>query len=172
MTLSPSTGAVPSTAAVDVQIQRGIDGDPLLSNAAIGAELAQAYYDYSIEGTLPGADLTAGGDVALLEAAFTMDNTPAGVARLAQGICDYWSTCTTPGAPAHGGTVVQSVTINGAAMYAAMTAAINAFVASPSPPGFEGLYAATEPVVKTIPCVIVELIPPTATPTPFPELIT
>lgn len=172
MTLNATTGAAPSETAVQAQIQRGIDRDPLLSNAAIGAELAAAYYAYSTEGTLPGADLTAGGDVSILEAAFTMDNTPAGVAKLAQGICDYWATCTTTGTPAHGGTAVQSVTVNGAAMYSDMTAAITAFISSPSPPGFEGLYAATEAVVKTIPCVIVELLPPTATPTPFPETIT
>ena len=172
MSLSPATGAAPSEASVQSQIQRGIDLDPLLSPADVGAEMAAAYFAYSIEGTLAGGDLSVGGDLSILEAAFVSDNTSASVARLAHGICDYWSTCTTPGAPAHGGTAVQSVTINGAAMYSAMTAAINNFMANPSPPGFAGLYAATEAVVNTIPCVIVELIPPFATPTPFPEFIT
>ena len=170
MSLDPTTGATASQDAVDLQIQRGIDGDLLLSNADIASEIAQAYFDYSKQGTLPGADLTVGGTKSLLDAAFLSETSPL---ILATGICNYWATNNTPGTPAHGGTVVVSVVINSAASISAMESAITAFMSSPSPPGFLGFYQATEAVVKTFACIVTETLPgPPPVNTPFPETIT
>lgn len=172
MALNPSTGATPSETTVIDQIQRGIDLDTLLTPDQVGSELAQAYFDYSIEGTLPGADLTVGGTKSILDTAFTTDNTTASIDAMATGICNYWDSNNTPGTPAHGGTVVVSVAINAAAKISVMKSAIEAFIASPSPPGFLGLYQATEAVVNTFACVITETINvPPPTNTPFSETI-
>ena len=172
MALTPSTGATPSQVSVDAQIQRGIDEVTLLTPAQVGSELAQAYLDYSKQGILPGADLTVGGTKSLLDAAFLSDNTTATVTAMATGICNYWDTNNTPGTPAHGGTVVVSVAINAAAKIPAMKSAIEAFIVTPSPAGFLGLYQATEAVVKTFACVITETINvPPPTNTPFAETI-
>ncbi len=172
MALNPSTGATPSETTVSDQIQRGIDLDTLLTPAEISSELAQAYFDYSKEGTLAGADLTVGGTKSLLDAAFTTDNTSASIDAMAAGICNYWDTNNTPGTPAHGGTVVVSVAINAAAKIPAMKTAIEDFIVAQSPVGFIGLYQATEAVVNTFACVITEtIIVPPPTDTPFAETI-
>ena len=70
MTLNISTGVIPSQAAVDAQIQRSIDLDPLLTPAQVAVELAAAYLEYSKEGILPGADLTPGGTQSILNTGF------------------------------------------------------------------------------------------------------
>ena len=167
MTLNAATGATPSQDAVDQQIQRGIDLETLLTPAQVAVELAAAYDTYSKEGILSGGDLSVGGTKSLLDSGFVTDNTTATIQSIAEGICNYWSSNNTPGTPTHGGTAVQSVTIDGASKIPAMVAAITGATSG----GWEGFYAATEAVVKTIPCVIVELIPPFSTPTPFPETI-
>ncbi|MEK0324572.1 MAG: hypothetical protein QQN63_02615 [Nitrosopumilus sp.] len=173
MSLTPATGATPSETTVSDQIQRGINLVTLLTPAQVGEELADAYFAYSKEGILLGADLTVGGTKSLLDTAFLSDNTSATIDSLAEGICNYWDTNNTPGTPAHGGTVVVSVAINAAASIPAMKTAIQNFMASPSPPGFLGLYQATEVVVKAFPCVITEtIVVPPPTDTPFPETIT
>jgi len=169
MSLDPANGAILTQAAVDAQIQRGIDGDPLLSPTDIAKELAQAYLDYSKGGTLPGADLTVGGTKALLDTAFISDNTAATIDSLAAGVCNYWSTNNANGVPAHGGSVVISVVINGASMIAAMKAVIQALVNNPSSNGWVTFYEDTEAIVNAIPCVVTELVG--STPTPFPEAI-
>jgi len=173
MSLTPATGATPSETTISDQIQRGIDEVTLLTPTQISEQLADSYLAYSKEGILPGADLTVGGTKSLLDGAFLSDNTSASIDAMAAGICNYWDTNNTPGTPAHGGTVVVSVAINGAAKIPAMKTAIINFMASPSPPGFLGLYQATEAVVKTFACVITEtIIVPPPTDTPFPETIT
>ena len=155
------------------EIQAQMDRGTPLSNADMAKKLAAVYVDYSKQATLLGADMTAGGTAALLESAFEVTDPATEPAKLAAGICNYWATFATPGVPAHGGTVVQSVTVTGAAMIDAMTAAIQGAitdqeVADP----FVKFFKDTEAVVKTIPCVIVEVLPVTPpTPTPFPEFI-
>lgn len=169
MSLNPATGGDLAQAAVDRQVQRVEDRQPLLTPAQVALELSEAYDTYAKEGTLPGANLTVGGDKSILDAGWVTDNTTATISRIAQSICDYWSTNNTPGSPAHGGSSVVSVTINGSAVLAAMTQAITDAVTDDPDVGVRKLYDVTEPVVKTIPCVIIELIE--GVPTPFPETI-
>lgn len=135
--------------------------------------LAAIYADYSREATLPGADLSGGGNVVLLETAFRVTDPSAQVSNLAAGLCAYWATCAAPGIPAHGGTSVQSVTIPAAGREADMAAAILALVTDQERPGaFVEFYRATEAVVRSIPCVVVEIIPGSPPgPVPFPESI-
>ena len=144
-----------------------------LPPSSMAARLAAVYRDYSKEATLPGADMTAGGNVALLEDAFLVEDPSAQVGRLAAGLCNYWATCGGPGVPAHGGTSVQSVAITTAGQVGAMEAAIRALVTDQEvPDAFAQFYQATETVVRTFPCTVVEVIPgsPPA-PVPFPEFI-
>lgn len=168
MTLNVTTGATASQQAVDDQYDRSNNGEALLTPTQMAELLAAAYDLYAKEGTLPGGDLTAGGDLSILEAGFISDNTPATVTNIATAICNYWTSNNTPGLPAHGGTEVVSVTIDGASAIPAMTAALQPVLTG----GWLGFYNATQPVVLSIPCVVVELIQPGNVPTPFPETIT
>ena len=170
MTLNISTGVVPSQVSVDAQIQRSIDLDPLLTPAQVAVELAASYLEYSKEGTLPGADLTPGGTQSILNAGFISDNTTATITAIAEGICNYWTTNNAIGTPTHGGTSVQSVDINGAAVIPQMIAAIQSILTDVAGLGFEAFYTATEAIVKTIPCVITEIVD--GSPVQFPETIT
>ena len=171
MSLNIATGATPSKEAVDRQISRSENQETLLTPEQVAVELADAYDTYAKEGTLPGADLTTGGTKSLLEAGFISDNTSATIDRIAEGICDYWISNNTPGTPAHGGTSVVSVTIDANSKLADMKAAIAALVTDEPVSGFmDVFYQATQDVVKTIPCTIVEMI--SRTPTPFEETIT
>ena len=99
-----------------------------LSPTAMAQQLAAVYRDYSRTATLAGADMTAGGNVSLLEDAFLVEDSSVQVTRLAAGLCAYWATCGVPGMPAHGGISVQSVVITTAGHVAAMEAAIRALV--------------------------------------------
>lgn len=173
MALNATTGANASTQAVNDQNQRVVDQDPLLSISQMAALLADAYHQYAKGGTLPGADLTPGGTVSILEAGYTTDNTDAGIIRLAQSICDYWATNNATGAPAHGGNSVQSVTIDGAAKYAQMESAIRSIITDQATAdGWLNFYNATQTIVQSISCTVVELMPPDNTPQAFPETIT
>jgi|SRR5690554_546065 len=159
--------------AFQAEIQAQMDRETPLSNDAMAKKLAQVYLDYSKAATVLGADMSAGGDVSILEDAFQVADPAAQVQKLAAGICNYWATFDTPGVPAHGGTTVVSVTVAGAAMIPAMVAAIQSLVTDQEVPDpFVKFFQATESVVKTIPVTVVEMIPvPPPTPTPFPEFI-
>lgn len=168
MSLNSATGANLANAAVQSQIDKLQNGQTIKSPTEIAKDLAAAYHEYAKEGTLPGADLSSGGDISILESAFISDNSPQVPAQIAQGICDYWSSITTPGTPAHGGTSVVSVKINGSAVVSDMENAIN----SVSSGGLDAFFDATGAVVKTIPCTITEMMPTTPpSPQSFPEVI-
>jgi len=174
MSLVASTGASAANSALQAQITKLENEQALKSNADMAKDFASAYHDYAKSSILLGADMTAGGTLSILEAAFVTDNTSGMAAQIAQGICDYWSSFIVAGIPAHGGTSVVSVVVNGAAVLAAMTAAIEALITDQSQAdGWLNFFQDTETVVKTIPCVITEMIPGTPpVPTPFPETIT
>lgn len=169
MALDPSSAGH----AFQAEIQAQIDRETPLSNADMAKKLAEVYLDYSKAATVPGADMSAGGDVAILEKAFQVTDPAAQVQKLADGICKYWATFATPGVPAHGGTAVESVTVAGVAMIPAMAAAIQSLVTDQEVPDpFVKFFQTTEAVVKTIPVTVVEMVPvPPPTPTPFPEFI-
>jgi len=159
--------------AMEAAIQDQIERETPLSLQDMAHELAVVYRDYSKQATLPGADLSAGGTLSLLETAFTVSDPASQVTKLATGVCAYWATCAAPGLPAHGGTAVLSVVIPGPSVQAAMEAAIRGLVTDQAVPvPFRKFYQTTESVVKTIPCVVTEMIPGTPpVPTPFPEFI-
>lgn len=159
--------------AFQAEIQAQMDRETPLSTADMAKKLAQVYLDYSKAATVLGADMSAGGEVSILEDAFQVADPAAQVQKLAAGICNYWSTFTTPGVPAHGGTAVVSVTVAGAAMIPAMAAAIQSLVTDQEVPDpFVKFFQTTESVVKATPVTVVEMIPvPPPTPTPFPEFI-
>ena len=169
MALDPSSAGQ----AFQDEIQAQIERETPLSNADMAKKLAKVYLDYSKAATVPGADMSAGGDVSILEDAFQVVDPAAQVQKIATGICNYWATFATPGIPAHGGTAVESVTVAGAAMIPAMTAAIQSLVTDQEVlDPFVKFFQTTESVVKTIPVTVVEIIPvPPPTPTPFPEFI-
>lgn len=181
MSLIASDGAAAANTALNAQINRLNQSQALKTPSEMAVELAAAYHDYAKTAILPGADCTAGGTVSILEAAFVSDNTSAMVAKIAQGICDYWSSFITPtsitdpetGLYPHGGTSVVSVVVNGTAVLAAMTAAVQALITNTAKvDAWLDFYNATQAVVNTIPCVITEMIPGTPpVPTPFPEVI-
>jgi len=158
---------------MEAAIQDQIERETPLSLQDMAHELAVVYRDYSKEATLPGADLSAGGTLSILEDAFTVLDPAAQVTKLAAGLCLYWASCAAPGVPAHGGTVVLSVVIPGPTVQAAMEAAIRGLITTQAVPApFRKFYQTTEAVVKTIPCVVTELIPGTPpVPTPFPEFL-
>jgi len=167
MGLNASTGASAATAAVQAQINKLIAEQPIKSNIDIAKDLAAAYHGYAQQATLPGADCSAGGTLSLLEAAFITDNSSNVPGNIAQGICDYWSSINTIGAPAHGGISVVSVAINGGAVFAAMLAAINGTITNTAvADAWLAFYQATEAVVKTIPCTITEMMPGSP---PYPQ---
>ena len=169
MTIDNGAAATAHTGAVQSQIDLAMAGNPFLNPTQMGAVHGGVHDTYSKAATLPGADLTAGGTRGLIDAAWVTDNTSASVARLANGICDYWESNNTPGAPAHGGTSVVSVTIT--ADRAAMTAAINGILTDQrAADGWLDLYAAVSAQITAWPCSIVELI--NGSPVTFPETIT
>ncbi len=173
MPLNPATGATAANNALIAQIDKQNNGEPITPQSDMAKQFATAYHNYAKAATLPGADCTAGGILSILESAFISDNTAATIDRIALGLCNYWSSFITPGAPAHGGISVVSVVVNGAVVFAAMKAAVTALVTNQlKPDGWIDFYNATEAVVRTIPCVITEIIPGTPpVPTPFPETI-
>ena len=174
MPLVSADGAAAANTALNTQIIKQQNGEAIKTPTDMAKDFAAAYHEYAKSATLLGADMSNGGTVAILESAFISDNTPTMVAKIAQGICDYWSTFITVGIPAHGGTTVVSVVVTGAAVLASMTAAVQALITNvATEDGWLGFYDATEAVVKTIPCIITEMIPGTPpVAVPFPETIT
>lgn len=138
------------------------------------AELFAAEYDkYAKGGTLLGADLTKGGDVTILETGFISDNTTAMSTKIATAICGYWESATTVSdTPEHGGTSVASVQIKASTVLAAMITAVTDTITNVAGDGWIDLFKNTEEVVKTIPCIITELVGAPPVSTTFPEKIT
>lgn len=150
------------------QIVKSADG-----KTSVAPQLASAYNDYAKGGTILGADCSSGGTVALLTQAFSTDGTPAAVANMASGICNFWMTVPKPGIPSHGGTTVVSVVPSFSTMIAAVTSAIQGCITTDAvQKPYKRLFQAVENVLKTAPCVVTEMIPGTPpVPTPFPEFL-
>jgi hypothetical protein len=137
--------------------------------AELAADFATFYAQYSTGGLAPGVDVAAGGDVATLSDAFLSDNTAVTIDRIADGVATYWATVTTPGAPAHGGTEVLSVTwtTDPAAFKAAVTAQVTDQLTPPG--GTFNFHTAIETVLKLSPITVRELV--AGVPTDFVEFI-
>lgn len=140
---------------------------------SVASDLAKAYNDYAKGAVIPGADCSAGGDLSLLESAFTSDNSPATMLNMAAKLCAYWQDLPKPGLPAHGGVAVVSVvpsfqTLN-SAVYVAIAGCVTT---SQFEMPFKRLFGAIEGVLKTAPVVVTETMPTTPpTPAAFPELL-
>jgi len=132
--------------------------DPVLSPAAMASLFAGLYVLYSEKGTVPGADLAAGGDPNALDAAFLADNSAVTPERMSDAISSYWATLDTPGIPAHGGTSVVSVEVN--INRAQLTSAIRGVITTvPAlPEGTLNLHQAIQTVLKSTPWTIVEVV--------------
>lgn len=169
MALDPNS----SGDAMAQELQDQVGRETPLSPAAMAARLAQVYLDHSKAATLASADMTAGGDVSLLESAFEVTDSSLQVDKLAAGLCSYWTTCGVPGVPAHGGTSVVSVAVAGASVLAAMRAAVQSLITTAAVDHpFRKFFETTDAVVRTIPCTVTEVIPGTPpVPTPFPGTI-
>lgn len=81
MALDPSSAGQ----AFQAEIQAQMDRETPLSNAEMAKKLAKVYLDYSKAATVPGADMSAGGDVSILEDAFQVADPAAQVQKLAAG---------------------------------------------------------------------------------------
>lgn len=140
---------------------------------SVAPQLAKAYNKYAKGGTIAGAVLTAGGDVSLLESAFTTDNTEATITNMAAKICAFWDGVPKPGVPSHGGTVVVSVAPTFSLMTSAVVDAIKSCITKKAiEKPYKTLFKAIENVLKTATVTITETMP-TTPPSPgvFPETL-
>lgn len=158
----------------DYQSASGINAGGLPSGGSLSGsfagDFAFNYNEYAIQGLVPGV-INTGGNIVFLENA--IGNIT--VQDLAQAFANYWATvAVTPGAPAHGGTSVASVVNDAIAKTALFENAINASITSTeSTPWFQSFIENIEVIaVSNIIWTVTEIMPPNATPTPFPEGIT
>lgn len=161
MALNKAEGAAGATSVLETQVDKvNVEGQTLKTPKEMAEALADEYFKYSKGAILLGADMTAGGDVSILEAGFESDNTPATITKLATAICDYWETFTTSSSePAHGGTAGISVVVAATPMLPAMITAISGIISDPNKAGWSSFYDATELVVKTFVCTVTEASP-------------
>lgn len=150
------------------RIVKGADG-----KKNVAPDLAKAYNKYAKGGTIAGAVLTAGGDVSLLESAFTTDNTEATITNMAAKICAFWDGVPKPGVPSHGGTVVASVDPTFSLMTVAVADAIKSCITDKTvEKPYKTLFKAIENVLKTATVTITETMPTTPpSPGTFPETL-
>jgi len=142
-------------------------------SASVSSSLAKAYDDYAKKAVIAGADCSQGGNKDLLIVAFSSDNTPATIDRMAANLCAYWQSLPVPGTPAHGGVSVVAVLPAFASLVSAMTTAVKGCVTtSQFEKPYKRLFSAVEAVLKTVPVIVTEMMPTTPTaPAPFPEIL-
>ncbi len=170
MALQPSNVADVYKDTVEEQSRRFRDKETLYTESQLGAIFAEAYEDYVKGGTLLGGNLAAGGILPPLKIGMSPSRDSTVVATMANAIAAYWASCVTVGTPSHGGTAVVSVVIP--VVPSAIQAALEAQNVPPYPEdAYLSMIQAIQDVVTATPCVITELMPPNATPTPFTEYI-
>lgn len=176
MALNPSTCA--ESISLFYQNVAGIDADgnpaPTLP-ADYPANFASAYDDYAAEGVVLGA-LNDGRSPEILENFMrtATGNDAQVITDFATALAEYWATVAVqPGLPAHGGSVVESVSNDAMAHIADFEAAILASMTSvESKPWFNQFVTNVENIaVSAIIWTVIEVLPP-STPTPFTEVIT
>lgn len=132
----------------------------------VAMDLAEAYNNYAKGANIAGADCSAGGSLALLESAFSPDNSPVTVLNMASKLCAFWQNLPKPGVPAHGGLVVVTVAPSFQTLNSAVYLAIqNCLTQQPFEQPYKRLFKAIETVLKTAPIAIVETMP-TSPPSP------
>lgn len=134
---------------------------------------AESYNDYAKAGEVLGAT-NEGGDASILEGFMRGVSGASGadVQNFAQALADFWSTvAVTPGAPSHGGTAVSKVENDAADLVNAFEAAIMASITTEEKkPYFYHLINNIESIaVSQIVWTVTELMPPSGSPSAFPE---
>lgn len=140
---------------------------------SVAAAFASGYHDYASAGVVLGA-ASGGGDPSIIEGFMdgATSNSPAEIAAFALALATYWSgVAVTPGVPSHGGTAVTLVVNDALAKVSLFQAAISASITDEaSEPGFLALVENIETMaVSAIVWMVTELLPPSGTPTVFPE---
>lgn len=130
---------------------------------SVAPQLAKAYDDYAKRGVILGADLSAGGDLSLLESAFTVLDPSGGTAsNMAAKLCAYWQGLPKPGIPSHGGVSVVSVVPTFEALQLTVFAAISGCITDREfQKPYKRLFGAVEDVLKTAICTVTETMPTT-----------
>lgn len=178
MALDPMTAS--SAIAQAYLTYAGLDSNGEISGAEpmqndYPAEFASAYNDYAKAGIVLGAE-NQGGDASILESFMNglSESSPSNVTAFAQALADFWATVAIqPGPAEHGGMSVSNVINNASSLTGAFEAAINAsLTTSESKPYFYDLINNIEAIaVSQIIWTVTELMPPTGTPSDFPEPI-
>ena len=152
MSLDPQTYGQQAEQALTDQIERS----NRLSPEEMSQEFAAIYHDYAREGECGGVDINAGGDESILTPAFISDNSPNTITQIANALCDYWESFTTPG-DAEELDVVVSVEPDASEQRAPMESAIVDYINSgDARDGWVGWYEATQDVAEQIPFAVTE----------------
>lgn len=135
-------------------IVKGTDG-----KKSVAHDLAVAYDDYAKGGTIKGASLSSGGDISLLESAFSTDGTATTIDNMSSKLCAYWQALPKIGIPAHGGVSVVSVMPAYSACAAVVKAAIDGCVTTTRfDKPYKRLFTAVETVLKAAPVTVTETL--------------
>ena len=152
MSLDPQTYGQQAEQALTDQIESW----GALTPEEMSQEFAAIYHDYAREGECGGVDISAGGDASILDPAFISDNSSATITQIANALCDYWESFTTPG-EAQVLDVVVSVSPDASAQRAPMESAIIDYINSgDARDGWVGWYEATQDVAEQIPFAVTE----------------
>jgi hypothetical protein len=148
------------------------NGVPVPSQGTYPAPFANAYKTYTLTGQVLGAQHGSQNESILSS---WLSGPVTGTEEFAQVLANYWATVLiVPGAPAHGGTSVVSVTNDAASKVSAFVAALNATYTTNS---VEPIFSSFLENVKNIALsqvtwFVTELMPPSSSPTVFQEKIT
>ena len=168
MSLDPQTYGQQAEQALNDQIERS----NRLSPEEMSEEFAAIYHDYAREGECGGVDISAGGDESILTPAFISDNSPNTITQIANALCDYWESFTTPG-DAEVLDVVVSVEPDASAQRAPMESAIIDYINSgDTRDGWTGWYNATQDIVSQIPFAVTEQDTSTGSTETFTRFVT
>lgn len=160
------------------------DGSPILDSNGypIGPneantfpdQFAQAYHQYSLDGSIPGAQ-HGSENPSIIANAFRSSSVGSRsmIDVLASAFSSYWAgVLVVPSAPAHGGNSVVSVTNNALALQSSFRdEIINSMRDTPSLPNYQNFISNIETVVKSIVWDVVELMPPNNNPSVFQETL-
>jgi hypothetical protein len=180
MALSPMNGSAMLMTALSKAAAITSDGKPTGAQAdtsTFPVDFATGYNNYAKAGIIPGA--APGSEQPSIISNFLEGAKSAGgadVAEFALALAEYWATVlTSPGAPAHGGMSVISVTNNAILHVDDFEAAIKAsMTSSESKPYYFAFVSNVENIaVKKIIWTVTEMMPGSPpSPSGFPELIT
>lgn len=121
----------------------------------IANDFKDIYIQYSKEGEVGGVNISVGGVESILNGVFLADNTSQTVTQISTKICNYWESFITPGMPVVLD-VVTSVSVTASAQINPLKNAINSYITDENADGWIGFYQTIQPIIKTIPFIVVE----------------